>query len=152
MSAMKRTILFLSVIGLAAGLSTQAQQLRPPLTSEFGQWEAIAFQPRAAQGPLSPDGKWIAYGINRSDRNNELRIANVATGDTAVAPFGDQPAFSADSRWIAYGIALSETEDATRKGRSLHGRRRSRGDLGSFAKPRAARLHEIGRASCRERV
>jgi len=112
MSAMKRTTLFLSVIGLAASLSTQAQQLRPPVTSEFGQWEALAFQPRGAQGPLSPDGKWIAYGINRSDRNNELRIANVATGDTAAAAFGDQPAFSADSKWIAYGIAISETDEA----------------------------------------
>ena len=64
------------------------------------------------QGPLSPDGKWIAYGINRSDRNNELRIANVATGETVAAAFGDQPAFSADSKWIAYGIAISEAEEA----------------------------------------
>ena len=100
---MKRTILFLSVIGLAAGLSTAAQQLRPPVTSDFGQWEALALPAARGPAPLSPDGKWIAYGINRSDRNNELRIANVASGDTAVAAFGDQPAFSADSRWIAYG-------------------------------------------------
>ena len=109
---MKRTILVLAVAGVAAGLSTEAQQLRPPATADFAQWEALAFQPRGGQGPLSPDGKWIAYGINRSNRNNELRIANVASGDTAVAAFGDQPAFSADSKWIAYGIAISEAEEA----------------------------------------
>jgi dipeptidyl aminopeptidase/acylaminoacyl peptidase len=109
---MKRTILLLAVLSLAAGLSTPAQSLRPPGTSDFSQWEALAFQPRAAQGPLSPDGKWIAYGVNRSNRNNELRIAAVATGETAVAAFGDQPAFSADSKWIAYGIAISEAEEA----------------------------------------
>src|SRR5262245_36441094 len=109
---MKRTILFLALAGAAAGLSTEAQQLRPPATADFGQWEALAFQPRAPQGVLSPDGKWIAYGINRSDRNNELRIANTSTGDTVAAPFGDQPAFSADSKWLAYGVAISETEEA----------------------------------------
>src|SRR5262249_35757348 len=43
---------------------------------------------------------------------NELRIANVASGETAAAAFGDQQVFSADSKWIAYGIALSEAEDA----------------------------------------
>ena len=112
MSAMKRTILLLAAAGVVAGLSTQAQQLSPPATADFGQWEALAFQPRAAQGPLSPDGKWIAYGINRSNRNNELRIANIASGETVAAAFGDQPAFSADSKWIAYGIAISEAEEA----------------------------------------
>jgi dipeptidyl aminopeptidase/acylaminoacyl peptidase len=111
MSAMKRTILLLVVISLAAGLSTRAQSQRPPDTSDFGQWESLAFQPRAA-GPLSPDGKWIAYGINRSNRTNELRIASVATGETVAAAFGDQPVFSADSKWIAYGIAISEAEEA----------------------------------------
>jgi dipeptidyl aminopeptidase/acylaminoacyl peptidase len=60
---------------------------------------------------LSPDGKWLAYGINRSNRNNELRIANVASGDTSVAPFGEQAVFSTDSRWVAYAIALSESEE-----------------------------------------
>ena len=81
--------------------------MQPPSTADFGQWESLAFQSRA----LSPDGAWLAYGVNRSNRNNELRIASVASGETAVAAFGDQPAFSADSQWIAYGVALSEAEE-----------------------------------------
>src|SRR4029453_16071678 len=99
---MKRTLLLLAAAGVAAGLSTEAQQLRPPATADFAQWEALAFQPRAGRGPLSPDGKWIAYGINRSNRNNELRIAKVADGSTTAVPFGSKPAFSTDWQWAPY--------------------------------------------------
>lgn len=59
---------------------------------------------------LSPDGKWLAYGIDRSNGNNELRIANVAAGTNKVVSFGMQPAFSADSLWVAYSIGYSETQ------------------------------------------
>jgi hypothetical protein len=31
-------------------------------------------------GGFSPDGHWLSYGINRSNRNNELRIMNLAAG------------------------------------------------------------------------
>ena len=60
---------------------------------------------------MSPDGKWLAFGINRSDRNNELRITNIADGRTSVAAFGAQPAFSSDSSWVAYGIGFSEAQE-----------------------------------------
>jgi dipeptidyl aminopeptidase/acylaminoacyl peptidase len=100
-------------LGLTAGRGITAQDKQPPTTADFGQWESLAPQPRGASAstPLSPDGRWLAYGINRSNRNNELRVANVATGETMVAPFGEQAVFSADSRWIAYAIALSESEE-----------------------------------------
>jgi hypothetical protein len=60
---------------------------------------------------LSPDGKWLAYGLNRSNRNNELRIAGVAGGEPKVAAFGAQPVFSSDSRWAAYSIGYSEAQE-----------------------------------------
>lgn len=108
-----RSILITVGVLACALASGQAQSKHPPATADFAQWEALAFQPRgASSGPLSPDGKWLAYGINRSNRINELRIANIASGETAVAGFGDQPAFSADSKWIAYGIAISESDEA----------------------------------------
>lgn len=96
---------------------TVAGQTKSPVTPpDYGQFENLSTV--AARGGLSPDGKWMVYGINRSDRNNELRIANVADGTTKVAAFGAQPVFSADSRWLAYAIGYSETqEDKLRKDR-----------------------------------
>src|SRR5262245_11204320 len=97
--------------GLTSTFVLRAQDKQPPSTADFAQWESLAPQPRGSNStPLSPDGRWLAYGINRSNRNNELRIANVASGETAVAPFGEQAVFSADSKWIAYAIALSEAD------------------------------------------
>src|SRR5436190_5713323 len=94
---------------------TIAAQTKEPVTpADYGQFETLATIP--LRGGLSPDGKWLAYGINRSNRNNELRITNVADGSTKVAPFGAQPVFSADSSWAAYAIGYSETqEDKLRK-------------------------------------
>jgi dienelactone hydrolase len=63
------------------------------------------------RGGLSPDGRWLVYGINRSSRENELRIASIADGTTKSAPFGSQPVFSADSKWIAYAIGYSESQE-----------------------------------------
>ncbi|MGH9935873.1 MAG: alpha/beta hydrolase family protein, partial [Blastocatellia bacterium] len=60
---------------------------------------------------LAPDGKWLAYGVNRSNRNNELRITSVAGGEPKIAAFGAQPIFSSDSRWVAYGIGYSEAQE-----------------------------------------
>jgi dipeptidyl aminopeptidase/acylaminoacyl peptidase len=76
--------------------------------ADWAQWESLIPQGRSG---LSPDGRWLAYGINRSNRQNELRVTNVADGTATVAPFGSQPAFSADSKWLAYGIGHSEAEE-----------------------------------------
>src|SRR5882672_8703454 len=93
----------LLIFGLAiAGLAQTKPRLTP---AEYGKWET----PGAAI--LSPDGKWLAYGVNRSNRNNELRIASVAGGEPKIAPFGAQPVFSSDSRWVAYSIGYSEAQE-----------------------------------------
>jgi dipeptidyl aminopeptidase/acylaminoacyl peptidase len=100
-----------------------AQSKRIPAPAEYGQFESLQAIP--GNGGLSPDGRWIAYGLNRSNRNNELRIAKVArlrpddperasagqADDTVVVPFGAQPVFSADSQWAAYAIGLSESQE-----------------------------------------
>jgi dipeptidyl aminopeptidase/acylaminoacyl peptidase len=64
----------------------------------------------AGSGGLSPDGKWLAYGINRSNGNNELRVTNIAAKATKIAAFGTQAAYSADSKWLAYSIGYSEAQ------------------------------------------
>jgi dipeptidyl aminopeptidase/acylaminoacyl peptidase len=88
-----------------------AQQRLPAPRTDWGQWERLVPHARATPtGPLSPDGRWLVYGITRTNGKNELRIVNVADGTTKTAAFGEQPAFSADSKWIAYAIGYSEAE------------------------------------------
>src|SRR5215467_1661763 len=85
-------------------------QSKPPVPpADYGQWEAL--QTFRDYGGLSPDGKWLAYGINRSNRNNELRVTNIADGTTKTVAFGTQPAFTSDSRWVAYSIGISESQE-----------------------------------------
>ncbi len=105
---MKRlaTLLVPAIIALTIGL---AAQTKPPATfADYGKWEMLALA--GARGGLSPDGRFVAYSINRSNRNNELVVANLAEGTTKVAAFGVQPAFSADSKWMAYAIGQSEAD------------------------------------------
>src|SRR5688500_1571200 len=94
------------------GTFPTAQSRSPVPPGDYTQWETLAVQPRATStGPLSPDGQWLVYGITRSNRSNELRIVNVATGKSTTAAFGEQPVFSADSKWVAYAIGVSEAEE-----------------------------------------
>src|ERR1039458_9927194 len=105
---MRRTAaLVLVILGFAILIGAQT---KPPVTpADYGQFETLA--PGGPTGGLSPDGKWLAYGINRSNRNNELRITNIADGTTKVTAFGTQPVFSADSNWVAFAVVNSEAQD-----------------------------------------
>jgi hypothetical protein len=99
-----------------------AQTKLPPTPAEYGQWETLV-EPGGGGGRggggasgLSPDGKWLVYGINRSNGNDELHVTNVAAGTTKTTAFGTQPAFSSDSHWLAFSIGYSETQaDRMRK-------------------------------------
>lgn len=103
-----RPAIAVAAILCALSPSGSAQQKPVAGPADWGQWESISPQPR---GGLSPDGRWIVYGINRSNRENELRVTNVADGTTKTAAFGTQPVFSADSKWLAYAIGFSEAQE-----------------------------------------
>jgi dipeptidyl aminopeptidase/acylaminoacyl peptidase len=106
-------LLFACLPGVA-GQNQGSQNKKPPSPSDYGQWETLVSEPRS--GGLSPDGKWLAYGINRSNGNNELRLARITGEPLKPIPFASQPAFSADSRWVAYAIGYSEAQqDKLRK-------------------------------------
>jgi dipeptidyl aminopeptidase/acylaminoacyl peptidase len=107
---LRKTALVAMGIAFSSGaLLRVGAQTKPPVApAEYGQFETLQMAPG---GGLSPDGRWIAYGINRSNRNNELRITNVADGRTTAVLFGAQAVFSADSQWAAYSIGVSESQE-----------------------------------------
>src|SRR5580698_6943962 len=111
-----------TMIVLLFTCSLTAQTKTPPAPADYGKWETLVEtgggggRGGAAAGGLSPDGKWLAYGITRSNGNNELRATNIATGATKITAFGTQPAYSSDSHWLAFSIGYSETQaDRLRK-------------------------------------
>src|SRR5262249_27972497 len=98
---------------VAVGFRAQAP-LQPPTPADFGQWERLV--PAGDRGGLSPDGRWLAYAINRTNGENELRVTGVADGTTKTVGFGAQPAFSADSKGGAGPVGVSEAQqDKLRK-------------------------------------
>jgi dipeptidyl aminopeptidase/acylaminoacyl peptidase len=99
------TLVFLTSVTWSAPAAQSPRALTP---ADYGRWEQLAAQ----RTPLSPDGKWLVYGINRSSRQNELRVQPSDGGTPIVASFGEQPAFSDDSRWLAYLVGFSEEQEA----------------------------------------
>lgn len=57
----------------------------PPAPEDFAQWERLAAV--GERGGLSPDGRWLVYGINRTNGDNELRVTAVPDGTTKVVAF-----------------------------------------------------------------
>ena len=89
-------------------LSYGAQKKSPVTFADYGQWETLARS--GGNGGFSPDGLWLAYGINRTDGNNELRITRIADGRTEIVAYGSQAVFSSDSLWLAFRIGYSEED------------------------------------------
>ena len=107
--ASRRALLLLSC--LLSAMPAAAQE-KPTLTpADYGRWEALTAQPQ----PLSADGRWLVYGIGRTDGQRELRLANLQTFATTTRAFGERPAFSADSQWLADLVGMSEADEASLK-------------------------------------
>jgi dipeptidyl aminopeptidase/acylaminoacyl peptidase len=105
---MKRFALVLLAAFVLVTSGLAAQSKAPATFADYGKWETLV--PAGARGGFSPDGRFVAYAINRSNRDNDLVIVNLADSTKKVTPFGAQPVFSSDSAFVAYGIGLSEAE------------------------------------------
>jgi dipeptidyl aminopeptidase/acylaminoacyl peptidase len=93
------------VVILALGFGTVAGQDRPTLSAEdYGRWENL----RGAV--LSPDGGWVAYGVQRVDEEAELRIRSLSEDSTRTVAWGTSPAFAPNSRWLAWSVGVSPDE------------------------------------------
>ncbi len=92
------------LFSLALSLPLAAQPKPAIALADYGKWETLG------NGVFSPDGKWLAYPIRRTDGTYELRVSSTDGGKTQIAKLATEPAFSSDSRWIAYSIGVSEAD------------------------------------------
>jgi dipeptidyl aminopeptidase/acylaminoacyl peptidase len=94
---------FLLATVLSGGIAQELPTLTP---DDYGQWESFTF----GGTELSPDGRWLAYGIRRVNEETELRIRPLRRDTTLVAAWGSDAVFSANSRWLAWAIGISPDE------------------------------------------
>ena len=85
----------------SVGVSQGRPTVRP---ADYGKWESLA------QATLSPNAEWLAYGVNRVNEENELRLGATARDTTVAILYASAPTFTGDSRWIAYAIGVSPAE------------------------------------------
>lgn len=92
---------------LAALLPAQdpAQPPKKLTAADYGPWESLR-----GSGALSPDGKWSAFDVRRSNGDNQLRLAPTdGKDDGRVAiDHGTSARFSDDSRYLGYLVGVSE--------------------------------------------
>ena len=82
-----------------------ATQSRPNVTpKDYGKWETLG------AATLSPNGRWLAYSVNRVNEENELRLGGGPRDSTIVVMRGSAPIFTADSKWIAFAIGVTPAE------------------------------------------
>jgi dipeptidyl aminopeptidase/acylaminoacyl peptidase len=100
---MKRLLSALLVISVAA--SDLVAQAKPLITAkDYGKWELLG----AAR--LSPRGDWVAYGVNRVDEENQLRIRGGAKDTTISVNYASGPIFTPDGKWVIYTVGVSPKE------------------------------------------
>jgi dipeptidyl aminopeptidase/acylaminoacyl peptidase len=97
--------LALGAVFIVLAFGAVSAQEKPTLSPEdYGRWENLG------RALLSPDGGWIAYGIQRVDEGAELRIRSLDDDSTRSVPWGTNPAFAPDSRWLAWSVGVSPDE------------------------------------------
>ncbi len=106
------TLTFTFVISFTPTLTAQS---KPAITrADYGQFETLTVggggRGGGGGGGFSPDGQWVAYGIARASRSNELRVTKIADGLTKSVAYGTGQTFSSDSKWLGYAIGHSEAE------------------------------------------
>lgn len=92
----------LAVASCSTLLTAQPKSLLTP--KDYGRWELLG------ASRLSPDGAWLAFGVNRVNEENELRLRGGPRDSTITVAYAVQPTYSADSRWVAYLVGVSPKE------------------------------------------
>ncbi len=88
----------------ATDAGAKAPVKRAIRAEDYAAWESLG------GASLSPDGRWLAYGILRADGDREMRLRMLATETTEAIPHAARPQFSKDGKWLAYAVGVSEAE------------------------------------------
>lgn len=99
-------LLAAATIAILLAVPGAAQERNPLQPEDYGRWEQLASQ----RAPLSPDGRWLVYGVSRVDGTSELRIQPLPDGKPITIAQGEQAAWSDDSKWLATLVGFSEQE------------------------------------------
>ena len=98
-------LLLASCTLLALAPLTLGAQAKPIVTpADYGRFEQLGVS------ALSPDGRWLAYGISRVNERNELRVRPLDRDTLLTIAWGSAPSFSPDSRWVTWSIGVSPEE------------------------------------------
>jgi dipeptidyl aminopeptidase/acylaminoacyl peptidase len=116
-----RRLCILATLAFGAGFGwpgvpphrVDAQAAKPPITrADYGRFESLTGGGGRGGGSnsFSADGTWLAYGITRVSRSDELRLVRIADANAETVPYGSQATFSSDSKWVAYAVGHSPAE------------------------------------------
>ena len=107
----RSAVRFLAVVSVALSATAAAQSSRVPSIDDLLNMKTLA------GSRISPDGKWVAYGVGETDWTadafiTQLWVANVATGErrqlTTHAKGAGNPQWSPDSKWLAFTSTREE--------------------------------------------
>lgn len=99
------SLVTVSSASASQAVAPPAAQQRPTLTpADYGKFESLVAT------ALSPDGRWLAYGVRTVDEHLELRVRPVDGDATRVYEWASSPSFSPDSRWLTFTVGVSPEE------------------------------------------
>jgi dipeptidyl aminopeptidase/acylaminoacyl peptidase len=103
---MSRAALVATLVLVAAvPLTAQGAGGKKVLTiDDYAKWRTVSDQ------EISPDGKWVAYGLRYlntlpDDAKPVLHLRNIATKQEVEVADATQPVFSPDAKWVAYQVS-----------------------------------------------
>ena len=99
-----RPLPLIALLALAVTSRAGAQARQPIEPSDYGKWESLG------AATLSPDGRWLAFSLNRVSEENELRVRGLVRDTTYAFAYGSGPVFTPNSRWLAYSVTPSTAE------------------------------------------
>jgi len=102
-----------SLWSILASVAAPSQDEAPPdpqpprlAPSDYEQWESFGWERHA----VSPDGRWLAFPVERVDGEEELRVRSLSGEPRHVFPWGADPRFSSDSNWLVRTARASDDE------------------------------------------